>query len=524
MKKFLLSCLTIAGLIFTASSFTLNKSDNESVSKVDAATSMDFYTDDFSQGSFSSHVVQAANLGFQTVDGHTGLSLENSSYSSQYLNYAIWKIDAPSGSVFKTLTCNIFDNYRFRIFDGDQGTPTIYATISNTIDDAAQIFFGYMYEAKDGYGNKVKATTTNQTNITFNFDTRPTALDSNTVYVTIAIGCDEYGIGYDYNRVCLGKIKFSGTVGSALSKTYTIGDNWQTQGTRNGTVYNLTSHGNVHGAVVGSNMTDPMSVNEGDCGHVTYEITAPDGETIQALSINATYRMHNYGSDDQYWGDKISVYYSFNGTDWAVLYTLNHLQQKDGQNACHYFNSLYGHAFDKQYTYDSGTDIEHGGTIFFPVQYGGNHVFIRFEMRHERASTHPINEWSMCFYGTGITYKTDGNNYQTVLQEIKDANTCTDYNNVDTYREHINTLSSEDIDRLYEEYFVDRGGYGVTVYYKIWFMTYMKEHNGKTPSFATNLPTNINSDNTALISTVIIIALSAASLSLFTFIKKKKNK
>ncbi len=530
MRSFF-SLFSLFGASLALTTTAIKITDTPNLNKVEASTTPAvFFTIDFTQRNPDlpnhleytdigtdtygvNHAVDSANLICSGVDGTWGLSVDTSDHCADFYNYVTYEVSTGSAEIITSLTASFTDS-RFARFSSEEGIPTVYAMVSDK-NDLSNFDIGYFDKVQtDEIG-------INKDTITFNFDMKAQAYNSSTLYVKFALGCDTYQSGFDANRINLRHLTITGTTGSGFANTYNVGDNWRTAGERTGTVTNLSAHGNEHGAVVGSNMTDPMSVDAGASGNVIYHITCNRGEVIKSISVDALYRMNPFGSEDAYWGDLIRVYYSLDNTNYELLYAGTHIGD------CHYYNDHNGHFYSNQkyITLKSSDDKSLGVDLSFTSQFYGDSVYIKFELYHQLALNLPINAWPMCLYETNITYRTNYYNYEETLAAIKEANTCTQYEDVGLLKTEISRLSSEEQTSIRQEMFEDRGGYYVTVDYKLEYMQYMADHNGATPTSLSDLPNVIirNNESTNLWIIVTIISISSLSLVAMLIYKKKRQ-
>lgn len=317
-----------------------------------------------------------------------GVGIQPTSLTSEY-NYLIYEIKTvDSSNIFSNLTATLSDG-RFASYFG---SPIYLEFYLNTAIDGIT---SHMVE------RKIASNGSRSDTVSCDLTNKAMELSASTLYFAINIRAEDLTSGMgSLDWVCFNKLTISGKEESASTDThsYKVNDNWRA--TSSSSSYNATSISNigcdanpVHGAIVGT-WGDPVSVNDGDIGSITYKVGRPN-QVITNLSLSGKFRFTNMGNPTMHDGDKILIEYSLDGSNYSILKRL-----------CH--NGTQSEDYDEVF---EGSK-EEGGTYSLNLDsllYTDNrleYVYIRFSMQHLLAVSAGLELWGMAAYETGVEYTT----------------------------------------------------------------------------------------------------------------------
>lgn len=514
MKKLsLLSTLFLAtgGLVFASATA------NNNVIKANAEESS-------TQTYINHDYTQEAQPGDGSIVEYDGLEYASNSYritnqrTSTRFNYVTYKITTKtSGYTFKQLTVNFTGGLLYYYNEGNTtgNNVTCFVSTVKPSDNLETVLLGYI--------DKYPGTNSWQYNLTFDCTEMATALNSSTLYVTINMGTKKTGSGFDQTWIYLSKMKIVGTEGTPLlsDSGFEKADTWENADLKTANAWTnenvATSAYGVYakqnGGTITASLTNPYTAT------IEYELAAPDGQKLSSLTMNFSIRFTSGGSSkpaldgaefmnisyhDETMADE-NVYKSIvalthKGNSW--VYDNDDLN--DGYN--YYYIDTAGNAKD--------LTIRHGCL--------GSTVKVRFEISYfGDLSGLDADNWIASYRKTEIQYMTRYYNYSEVLDKIKNTSTCNDYASVDTLKGYISNLTSSEQTSINEEYFVDEGGIGTTVSYKLYYMQYMKDHGGAVPSFLNITFMDASKNNNILIIGV-VVGLALLSVAGYFILRKNK--
>lgn len=506
MKKLsLLSTLLLAtgGLVFA--SVTAN--NNVIKANAEETSTQTYINHDYTQsalpGDASTTIVEA-----------NGLAYVSNSYRitdrSTRFNYATYKITTKnSGYTFKQLTVNFTGGLLYAYGNAGNNVTCFVSTVQPTANLEAVLL---------GYVNKYSGTSSWQYNLTFDCTEMATALNSNTLYVTINMGTKTTGTGFDQSWLYLSKMKITGTEGTPLMSNsgFEKADTWESTDSdpRNAWINNNVArstygaYAKQNGGTITASLTNPYTAT------IEYTLTAPEGQKLSSLVMNLSLRFTakdilngtefmNISYHDETMADgvyKSIVALTHIGNSW--VYDNDSLN--DGYN--YYYIDTAGNAKD--------LTVRHGCL--------GSTVKVRFEISYfGNLSGLAADNWVASYRWTQVQYMTRYYNYSEVLDAIKNTSTCNDYASVDTLKGYISKLTSSEQTSINAEYFVDEGGIGTTVSYKLYYMQYMKDHGGAVPSFLNITFMDASKNNNILIIGV-VVGLALLSVAGYFILRKNK--
>lgn len=510
MKKLsLLSTLFLAtgGLVFA--SVTAN--NNVIKANAEESSTQTYINHDYTQaalpGDASTTIVEA-----------NGLAYVSNQYritdTSTRFNYATYKITTKnSGYTFKQLTVNFTGGLLYGFGDAGNNVTCFVSTIQPTANLEAVLL---------GYVNKYSGTVDWQNNLTFDCTEMATALNSSTLYVTINMGTKKTGSGFNQTWLYLSKMEIVGTEGTPLlsDSGFQQSDTWESADSNpknaqiNENVARSTygAYAKQNGGTITASLTNPYTAT------IEYTLAAPQGQKLSSLVMNLSLRFTSGGDSKPALDGAEFMNISYHDEtmadgEYKSIVALTHIK-----NSLVYDNDDLNDKYNYYYIDTAGNAKD------LTVRHGclGSTVSVKFEISYfGNLSGLDADNWVASYRWTQVQYMTRYYNYSEVLDAIKNTSTCNDYASVDTLKGYISKLTSSEQTSINAEYFVDEGGIGTTVSYKLYYMQYMKDHGGAVPSFL-NITFMDASKNSNILIIGVVVGLALLSVAGYFILRKNK--